>query len=101
MRLEAPRRMNPIFDVLLWIGIGAAVGWLITKATGTSRNMGTAADLGVGIFGAVGSGAIALVMFHGSMAGAPRSYGSIAGLFASLGGACVLLAVSKLAAKAI
>jgi uncharacterized membrane protein YeaQ/YmgE (transglycosylase-associated protein family) len=97
--------MNPIFDVLLWIGIGAAVGWLLTKAIGTNGNMGTAAgaltNVGVGIFGAVGSGAIALVMFHGSMAGAPRDYGSIAGLFASLGGACVLLAVSKLVAKAI
>jgi uncharacterized membrane protein YeaQ/YmgE (transglycosylase-associated protein family) len=96
--------MNPILTVLLWIGIGAAAGWLITQVTGTSKTTGTVAvtNMGIGVFGAMATGTIAFVMFHSStVADAPGKLAFIAGLFAALGGACVLLAVSKLVAKAI
>jgi uncharacterized membrane protein YeaQ/YmgE (transglycosylase-associated protein family) len=94
--------MNPILTVLLWIGIGAASGWLITKVTGTSNKIGTVANVGVGIFGAMATGTISFVMFHSStVADAPGKLAFVAGLFAALGGACVLLAVSKLVAKAV
>ena len=55
--------------------------------------IGTVANVGVGIFGAMATGTIAFVMFHSStVADAPGKLAFVAGLFAALGGrACCWL----------
>ena len=88
--------MSPIIGVLAWVSIGMLVGWLVGKFVHADGPLALS-NLGVGVFGAVAAGTIARAMFSGN----PSNDGDAASLFAAFGGACVLLAVSKLVARAV
>ncbi len=83
-----------MIDFILWLIAGAFVGWLASIVMKTNNRQGLIADIIVGIVGAFVGGYFLSPLFHISTIN--ESNYSIPALLVSLGGAVILLAISKL-----
>ncbi|MBI5934124.1 MAG: GlsB/YeaQ/YmgE family stress response membrane protein [Chloroflexi bacterium] len=81
-------------NFIIWIIAGAVVGWVASLIMRTNSRQGLFADIFVGILGAFLGGYILSPMFHVSTINEGNF--SIPALLVSLGGAIILLAISKL-----
>jgi uncharacterized membrane protein YeaQ/YmgE (transglycosylase-associated protein family) len=79
---------------IIWIVVGGFIGWLASLIMKTNNRQGTIADIVVGIVGAFVAGYFLTPLFHISTIN--ESNYSIPALLVSLGGAVILLAISKL-----
>jgi len=83
-----------MFNFLLWIIIGALIGWVASIIMKTNGRQGLIADILVGIVGAFVGGYFLSPLFNvGTINDGDFS---IPALLVSLGGAVLLLAISKL-----
>lgn len=83
-----------MIDFILWIIVGALIGWAASLIMKTDSRQGLIADIIVGIVGAFVGGYFLSPMFNVSTIN--ESNYSIPALLVSLGGAVILLAISKL-----
>jgi uncharacterized membrane protein YeaQ/YmgE (transglycosylase-associated protein family) len=83
-----------MIDFILWIIAGALLGWLASIIMKTNSRQGLIADIIVGIVGAFVGGYFLSPLFNISTIN-EGNY-SIPALLVSLGGAIILLAISKL-----
>jgi uncharacterized membrane protein YeaQ/YmgE (transglycosylase-associated protein family) len=83
-----------MINFIIWIIAGAASGWVASIIMRTNRWQGTIADIVVGIVGAFVGGYVLSPLFHVSTINEGNF--SIPALLVSLGGAVILLAISKL-----
>ena len=83
-----------MINFIIWIIAGAVVGWAASLIMRTNSRQGLIADIFVGILGAFLGGYILSPMFHVSTINEGNF--SIPALLVSLGGAIILLAISKL-----
>jgi uncharacterized membrane protein YeaQ/YmgE (transglycosylase-associated protein family) len=83
-----------MINFIIWIIAGALVGWVASLIMRTNRRQGPIADIVVGIVGAFVGGFFLSPLFHVSTIN--QGNFSIPALLVSLGGAVILLAVSKL-----
>ncbi|MBI5298410.1 MAG: GlsB/YeaQ/YmgE family stress response membrane protein [Chloroflexi bacterium] len=81
-------------NFLVWIIAGALVGWAASVIMKTNRQQGLIADIIVGIVGAFVGGYFLSPLFNISTINEGNF--SIPALLVSLGGAVILLAISKL-----
>ena len=83
-----------MIDFIIWIIVGALIGWAASIIMKTNNRQGLIADIIVGIVGAFVGGYFLTPMFNISTIN--ESNYSIPALLVSLGGAVILLAISKL-----
>lgn len=83
-----------MINFLIWIIVGGFIGWLASIIMKTNSRQGLIADIIVGIVGAFVGGYFLSPLFNISTIN--ESNYSIPALLVSLGGAVLLLAVSKL-----
>ncbi len=83
-----------MINFLIWIIAGALVGWAASVIMKTNRQQGLIADIIVGIVGAFVGGYFLSPLFNISTINEGNF--SIPALLVSLGGAVILLAISKL-----
>lgn len=83
-----------MINFLIWIIVGAALGWLASIIMKTNSRQGTIADIIVGIVGAFVAGFFLSPLFNVSTINEGNF--SIPALLVSLGGAVIVLAISKL-----
>jgi uncharacterized membrane protein YeaQ/YmgE (transglycosylase-associated protein family) len=83
-----------MIDFILWIIVGALIGWVASIIMKTNSRQGLIADIIVGIVGAFVGGYFLSPLFNVSTIN--ESTYSIPALLVSLGGAIILLAISKL-----
>lgn len=83
-----------MIDFILWIIAGAFVGWIASIIMKTNNRQGLIADIIVGIVGAFVGGYFLSPLFNVSTIN-EGNY-SIPALLVSLGGAVILLVISKL-----
>lgn len=83
-----------MIDFLLWIIVGALIGWLASIIMKTNSRQGLIADIIVGIVGAFVGGYFLSPLFN--IGTINEGNYSIPALLVSLGGAIILLAISKL-----
>jgi uncharacterized membrane protein YeaQ/YmgE (transglycosylase-associated protein family) len=83
-----------MIDFILWIIAGAFIGWVASVIMKTDSRQGIIADVIVGIVGAFVGGFFLSPLFNISTIN--ESNYSIPALLVSLGGAIILLAISKL-----
>ena len=83
-----------MINFIIWIIAGALVGWVASLIMRTNSRQGLIADIFVGIVGAFVGGFILSPLFNVSTIN--ESNFSIPALLVSLGGAVILLAISKL-----
>ena len=83
-----------MINFLIWIIAGALIGWLASIIMKTNSRQGLIADIIVGIVGAFVGGFFLSPLFGVSTIN--ESNYSIPALLVSLGGAVILLAISKL-----
>ena len=83
-----------MIDFILWLIVGALIGWLASIIMKTNSRQGMIADIIVGIVGAFVGGYFLSPLFNVSTIN-EGNY-SIPALLVSLGGAVILLAISKL-----
>ncbi len=83
-----------MIDFLLWIIVGALIGWLASIIMKTNTRQGLIADIIVGIVGAFVGGYFLSPLFN--IGTINEGNYSIPALLVSLGGAIILLAISKL-----
>ena len=83
-----------MINFLIWIIVGALIGWVASLIMKTNSRQGLIADIIVGIVGAFVGGFFLSPMFGVSTIN--ESNYSIPALLVSLGGAVILLAISKL-----
>jgi uncharacterized membrane protein YeaQ/YmgE (transglycosylase-associated protein family) len=83
-----------MIDFILWIIVGALIGWVASLIMKTNSRQGLIADIIVGIVGAFVGGYF-LSPFFGVSTINEGNF-SIPALLVSLGGAIILLAISKL-----
>ncbi len=83
-----------MIDFILWIIVGALIGWLASIIMKTNSRQGLIADIIVGIVGAFVGGFFLSPLFGVSTIN--ESNYSLPALLVSLGGAIILLAISKL-----
>lgn len=76
--------------ILAWIFLGGLSGWLASIVMGTNARMGTLANIGVGIVGAILGGALFSFFGHYGVTGF-----NIHSIWVSFVGACVLLFIAK------
>lgn len=81
-------------NFLLWIIVGAVIGWAASVIMKTNSRQGLIADIIVGIVGAFVGGYFLSPLFNVSTINEGNF--SIPALLVSLGGAIILLAISKL-----
>jgi uncharacterized membrane protein YeaQ/YmgE (transglycosylase-associated protein family) len=81
-------------NFLLWIIVGAVIGWAASVIMKTNNRQGLIADIIVGIVGAFVGGYFLSPLFNVSTINEGNF--SIPALLVSLGGAIILLAISKL-----
>ena len=81
-------------NFIIWIIAGALIGWLASIIMRTNSRQGLIADIIVGIVGAFVGGYFLSPLFHVSTIN--QGDFSIPALLVSLGGAVILLAISKL-----
>lgn len=83
-----------MINFLIWIIVGAVIGWVASLIMKTNSRQGLIADIVVGIVGAFVGGYFLSPLFNVSTINEGNF--SIPALLASLGGAVILLAISKL-----
>lgn len=83
-----------MINFIVWIVLGALIGWVASLIMKTNSRQGLIADIIVGIVGAFVGGYILSPLFNVSTIN--QGNFSIPALLVSLGGAVILLAVSKL-----
>jgi len=83
-----------MINFIIWIIVGGVIGWLASLIMKTNSRQGTIADIVVGIVGAFLGGYFLSPLFNVSTIN--ESNYSIPALLVSLGGAIILLAISKL-----
>jgi uncharacterized membrane protein YeaQ/YmgE (transglycosylase-associated protein family) len=83
-----------MINFLIWIIAGALVGWAASVIMKTNKQQGLIADIVVGIVGAFVGGYFLSPLFNISTINEGNF--SIPALLVSLGGAVILLAISKL-----
>lgn len=81
-------------NFLIWIIVGAVIGWVASIIMRTNSRQGLLADIFVGIVGAFIGGYFLSPLFHVDTIN--QGDFSIPALLVSLGGAIILLAISKL-----
>ena len=93
-RVHIIHKEKNMIDFILWIIAGAFVGWIASVIMKTNNRQGLIADIIVGIVGAFVGGYFLSPLFNISTIN--ESNYSIPALLVSLGGAVILLAISKL-----
>jgi len=83
-----------MIDFILWIVVGALIGWLASIIMKTDSRQGLITDIIVGIVGAFVAGYFLTPLFN--ITTINEGNYSIPALLVSLGGAVILLAISKL-----
>ena len=83
-----------MINFLVWILVGAVIGWVASLIMKTNSRQGLIADIIVGIVGAFLAGLFLSPIFNISTINEGNF--SVPALLVSLGGAIILLAVSKL-----
>ncbi len=83
-----------MINFIIWIIVGGLIGWVASLIMKTNGRQGTIADIIVGIVGAFLAGYFLTPLFNISTIN--ESNYSIPALLVSLGGAVILLAISKL-----
>jgi uncharacterized membrane protein YeaQ/YmgE (transglycosylase-associated protein family) len=83
-----------MIDFIIWIIVGGFIGWLASLIMKTNNRQGTIADIIVGIVGAFLAGYFLTPLFN--ITTINESNYSLPALLVSLGGAVILLAISKL-----
>src|SRR5512141_2866804 len=83
-----------MINFIVWIIVGAVIGWVASIIMRTNSRQGLIADIIVGIVGAFIGGFFLSPLFHVSTINEGNF--SIPALLVSLGGAVILLAISKL-----
>ena len=83
-----------MINFLVWIIVGAVLGWVASLIMKTNSRQGLIADIIVGIVGAFVAGYFLSPLFNVSTINEGNF--SIPALLVSLGGAVILLAISKL-----
>ena len=83
-----------MINFLLWIIVGALIGWVASSIMKTNSRQGLIADILVGIVGAFVGGYFLSPLFK--VGTINQGNFSIPSLLVSLGGAVILLAISKL-----
>ena len=83
-----------MINFLIWILAGAVIGWLASVIMRTNSRQGTLADIIVGIVGAFLAGYLLSPLFGVSTINEGNF--SVPALLVSLGGAIILLGISKL-----
>ncbi len=83
-----------MIDFIIWIIVGGVIGWVASLIMKTNGRQGTIADIVVGIVGAFLAGYFLTPLFNISTIN--ESNYSLPALLVSLGGAVILLAISKL-----
>lgn len=86
-----------MINFLVWIIVGAVIGWVASLIMKTNSRQGLIADIIVGILGAFVGGYFLSPMFN--VGTINQGDFSIPALLVSLGGAVILLAISKLFRK--
>ncbi|TAK14733.1 MAG: GlsB/YeaQ/YmgE family stress response membrane protein [Anaerolineae bacterium] len=81
-------------NFLLWLIVGAAIGWVASLIMRTDSRQGLIADIIIGIVGAFVAGIFLSPLFNISTIN--QGDFSLPALLVSLGGAVILLAISKL-----
>jgi len=83
-----------MINFIIWIIVGALIGWVASIIMQTNKRQGLIADIVVGILGAFVGGYFLSPLFK--VGTINDSDFSIPALLVSLGGAVILLAISKL-----
>jgi len=83
-----------MINFIIWIVVGALIGWVASIIMKTNSRQGLIADILVGIVGAFVGGHFLSPLFN--VGTINESDFSIPALLVSLGGAVILLAISKL-----
>ena len=83
-----------MINFIVWIIVGAVIGWVASVIMKTNSRQGLIADIIVGIVGAFLAGIFLSPLFN--IATINEGDFSIPALLVSLGGAIILLAISKL-----
>jgi len=83
-----------MINFIIWIIAGALIGWVASIIMGTNNRQGLIADIIVGIVGAFVGGYFLSPLFN--VGTINQGNFSIPALLVSLGGAVILLAISKL-----
>ena len=83
-----------MINFLVWIVAGAVIGWLASIIMRTNSRQGLIADIIVGIVGAFVGGYLLSPLFNAGTIN--QGDFSLPALLVSLGGAVILLAISKL-----
>jgi len=83
-----------MINFLIWIIVGAVIGWVASLIMKTNSRQGLIADIIVGIVGAFVAGLFLSPLFNISTINEGNF--SLPALLVSLGGAIILLAISKL-----
>jgi uncharacterized membrane protein YeaQ/YmgE (transglycosylase-associated protein family) len=83
-----------MINFILWIIAGAVIGWIASVIMKTNGRQGLIADIIVGIVGAFVGGYLLSPLFNVSTIN--ENNFSVPALLVSLGGAVILLAISKL-----
>ena len=83
-----------MINFLIWIIVGAVIGWVASLIMKTNSRQGLIADIIVGIVGAFVGGYFLSPLFNAGTIN--QGDFSIPALLVSLGGAVILLAISKL-----
>lgn len=83
-----------MINFLIWILVGAVIGWVASLIMKTNSRQGLIADIIVGIVGAFLAGLFLSPIFNISTINEGNF--SLPALLVSLGGAVILLAISKL-----
>jgi len=83
-----------MINLLVWIIVGGVIGWVASLIMKTNSRQGVIADIIVGIVGAFLAGLFLSPLFNISTINEGNF--SIPALLVSLGGAVILLAISKL-----
>jgi uncharacterized membrane protein YeaQ/YmgE (transglycosylase-associated protein family) len=81
-------------NIIIWLVVGGLVGWVASKVMNTDRQQGILMNVVVGIVGALIGGWLLSPIVGASTIN--QGDFSIGGLFISLDGAIVLLAIVKL-----
>lgn len=85
---------NNVINFIVWIIVGALIGWAASVVMRTNSRQGLIADIIVGIVGAFLAGIFLSPLFN--IGTINEGDFSIPALLISLGGAIILLAISKL-----
>jgi len=83
-----------LINFIIWIIVGALIGWVASLIMKTNSRQGLIADIIVGIVGAFVAGLFLSPLFNISTINEGNF--SLPALLVSLGGAVILLAISKL-----